>query len=87
MESYQIRHKDYGIYQGNAGENPLWYPLHNMPKYGIIHYFDKKYAQDEIEILAMLMGCEVDDLILEPYNIEVDKGLRIMMSGKQNIIC
>lgn len=77
IETYQIRHKRLGYYQGTVKGNALWYPCHNIPKYGFIKFLDRKYAKDEIKMLIDKCQHDKEDIIIEPYQDEIAEGIRL----------
>lgn len=68
--SFQIRHKEYGVYQGNFLGLGFWHPLSDMPEQGFCEIATREEAEEYIRFLTTeaetLMNLE--DLSVEPYD-------------------
>ena len=76
--SYQLRHKEFGIYQGSCLGLGFWYPLSDMPEQGFCEF--PSYSE-AMEYLRFLCSDECDDplnpidLSIEPYDKEMSERL------------
>ena len=68
---FQIRHKEYGVYQGSFMGFGYWHPWSDMPEQGYCKFSTQQEAQDYIDFLC---STECDqplnrsDLSIEPFD-------------------
>lgn len=69
-ERFQIRHKEFGVYQGSFLGLGFWHPMSDVPEQGYCA-FEEKDAQDYVKWLCSLECADPlnpDDLSIEPFN-------------------
>lgn len=49
---FQLRHKDFGVYQGDFLGMQFWYPTSKAPQRGICRFDTKEEAQKYIDVLC-----------------------------------
>jgi hypothetical protein len=71
-DGFQIRHRDYGVFQGMALGLRLWYPLSQEPGFGLLRFAtacDAYMAMPEICKEHWGQTINPDDLLLEPHDL------------------
>lgn len=82
--SYQLRHKDNGLYQGSFLGLGFWYPMSNQPEQGICEFTMKADIQGYIDFLISVecsSPLKRDDLTIENFDVDLNKEL--IESGKK----
>ena len=76
--SYQLRHKDFGLYQGSLLGLGFWHLMSNMPELGIFKFKTEKDILGYLEGLTTSV-CDAPmkrkELIIENFDIEFNKKL------------
>ena len=80
---YQVRHKGYGVYQGEFLGFGIWHPMSSMPEQGYAEFDTQEEAQRFIDFLCS-PECAAqenrDDLIIEPFDEETSN--RLVVEGE-----
>lgn len=63
--SYQVRHKEWGIFQGQFLGLGLWHPMSEEPEQGFYEFQSKADAQ---EFCGTLRDVPTEMLQIEPFN-------------------
>lgn len=81
--SYQIRHKEFGVYQGSCIGFGFWHPMSNMPEQGFCEF--PTYSET-LEYIKFLCSDKCDDpLRREDFSIENydrDESERLQVTGQ-----
>lgn len=81
-DGFQIRHKEFGLYQGSCMRMGFWYPMSEMPEQGICRFPAYEDAEEYITFLCLDADCHLrhGDLIIEPFDAELN--IRLMKVGR-----
>jgi len=85
LPSYQIRHRVFGVYQGDVSGIPFWYPLTNTPELGYAEFFSLDYAKSCIEFLCSAyspLPLRERDLTIEPFDKVVSDAIQLSAKMK-----
>lgn len=68
--SYQVRHREFGVYQGSMLGMGFWHPMSDMPEQGYCEFLSREDAEDYIHTLTheSVAPLKAEDLSIEPYN-------------------
>ena len=88
--SFQVRHKDFGIFQGEFLGMHFWYPMSDMPEQGIYESLTKEDAQkcidflsgDEVKSLKVDHALKREDLEIEDFNENLNQELILLARCK-----
>ena len=77
---YQLRHKEFGVYQGSFCGFQFWTNLSEFPEGGYHRFRDLEEVDDFIEILCSERHSiifMVDDLSIEKFDKKASDGLKL----------
>jgi hypothetical protein len=76
MAGFQIRHTEFGVFQGECMGMGFWYPMSDMPEQGLCRFPDEKTAQEYIEYLSSPACADPDayrgKCSVEPFDEETN---------------
>lgn len=80
MMAYQIRHEEFGIFQGQCIGMGFWHPLSEVPEQGLALYKTREDAQRDIDFMCSDQ-CDAPDvyrdrLTIEPYDSKLNAQLQ-----------
>lgn len=73
--SFQIRHKEWGVYQGSFLGMGFWHPLSEQPEQGFCEFSTAEDAQSFIDYLSSLPHYRREDFSVEPFDREQSERL------------
>ena len=78
MVSFQIRHKEFGVFQGECMGMGFWHPMSDMPEQGFCEISTEAQAQEYINNVLCVgeSALQRDDLTIEPYDRFLSESLR-----------
>jgi hypothetical protein len=84
---WQLRHKEFGVYQGNCLGLGFWHPMSGMPEQGYCEFEDEESINEYIDFLCSDKCTEPlirSDLSIEPFNKEESD--KIMAEARLDLI-
>jgi len=68
--SFQVRHKEFGIYQGDFMGLGFWYPESEMPEQGFCEFPTEAEAEQFVQFMLTEASIPLDDgcLTVEPFD-------------------
>lgn len=68
--SYQVRHREWGVYQGSMLGMGFWHPLSDMPEQGFCEFPTREEAESYIRFLATESDAPepAEHFTVEPYD-------------------
>lgn len=69
---YQIKHKEFGIFQGVVENILLWYPVSVFPEIGIFRFEQREIAEKFISDYCKAMSCDKNVFEIEDYDYELN---------------
>lgn len=82
--SYQVRHKEFGLFQGMCLGMGFWYPMSDMPEQGICEFPTRQNALEFIDCCCSLEAegrLNRADFSIEPFDVELDKELEFVRAS------
>jgi hypothetical protein len=77
--SYQVRHKEMGVYQGECLGLGFWHPMSKMPELGYCEFRTEQDAQQYVDFLCSRECATPEkpaDFTIEPFDRRESEGLR-----------
>lgn len=76
--SFQIRHREFGVYQGSCMGLGFWSDLSEMPEQGYCEFPSESEAKRHVEFLCTEADGTLrrNDLTIEPYDRETSERMR-----------
>jgi hypothetical protein len=68
---YQIRHKEWGIFQGEFLGLGFWYPTSEQPEQGFCRFSTREEAESYIGFMCKSGKYAKDDFSIEPFDAEL----------------
>jgi len=77
---YQVRHKDFGIFQGEFWGMGFWHPMSEMPEQGLCKFPTKVVACSFIAyyIKEGMGDFKVEDFSVEPFDTKLDFEMQLV---------
>jgi hypothetical protein len=75
MTMYQLRHKEFGIFQGLCEAGVMWFPGSCLPELGIFRFKSKAEVEEFVKFLCSgIVSCckSKEEIIVEDYDEELD---------------
>lgn len=75
---FQVRHSEFGIYQGSAIGMGFWYPMSEMPEQGFVEFDTEQDSQSYIDFLCSdncASPLRRQDLSVEPFDFVLSEQL------------
>lgn len=86
MSGFQVRHSEYGLFQGICMGLAFWHPMSDMPEQGICRIETQENAQgliEEFEKRSPHPEHYIGKLTIEPHDAELDA--KLQAEGKAKI--
>lgn len=78
---WQIRHRVFGVYQGQCMGLGFWHPMSEMPEQGFCNFPTRKDADEHVAFLCS-PACDdplrAEDLSVEPYDGDQSERLQLL---------
>lgn len=81
--SCQVRHPEYGIFQGECMGLGFWHPMSEMPEQGICEFASAEDARLYVERHCAYTGESPAAFVIEPYDKALCLALRHTLHGQK----
>ncbi len=85
--SYQLRHKEFGIYQGNCIGLGFWHPMSEMPEQGFCEFPTLEDIKEHITFLITESSGPLkrEDLSIEPYDKTKSEAMQAILKNPTDL--
>lgn len=80
--SYQVRHKEFGIFQGEFLGMGFWYPMSDQPEQGFCEFDNIEDAQEYIDLMCEDSIYKKEDFSIEDFNFKFSHALQNMLCSE-----
>lgn len=79
--TYQVRHKEFGIFQGEFLGMGFWYPMSDQPEQGLCEFLTEVQACAFIAYYCREgKGCQFkeEEFVIEPFDVKLDFEMQLV---------